>query len=434
MGCSSNDGAVEGAAEQSSGLTAPGGVTEFVVLTSGAIRLGDRARVVGGHLGAGLHSNTAVRVGADGRVALGKALVGRAIALGDRARVGAVFAETLNGPYATFESLSAFEQPPAPSPFTEFTAGTDAVEVRSGSTRVLEAGNFGVVSVNGTLRLAGGAYQLAELRLGNDAALIADAPAFVRVLGDLKGQDRVALAPSTPAYAGDLRVIVAGPTGVSLGNDARLSGLVLASSAVRAGDRLLGSGSIGAAAVTLGHDARFEFDTGFDCNANDACEDGNSCTLDGCRDGFCESTALADDVSCRTAEGVAGTCQAETCVPVPSSARVQEILASCVGCHGGVSPSAGLDLTNILAVRDAARASSRCSDALPILAPGDPARSYLLLKVMDTPACAPGRTACGPQGEDAACRLGQRMPRGLPPLPEAEIEELRQWIVAGAPD
>ncbi|HEY8944805.1 MAG TPA: hypothetical protein VIM73_11105, partial [Polyangiaceae bacterium] len=278
MGCSSSDGAFEGATEQSSGLTAPRGVADYVVLTSGAIRLGDRARVTGGHLGAGRQSGVAIRLGADGRVALGKALLGRAITLGDRARVGAVFAETLNGPYAMFESFSAFEPPPSPPSFGEFTAGSDAVDVRSGSIRVLEAGNFGVVSVNGTLRLSGGEYQLAELRLGNDAALFADAPVVVQVLGDLKGQDRVRITPSSTASAADLRLIVAGSTGVMLGNDGRLSALVLASGAVRAGDRLVGSGSIGAAAVTLGHDARFEFDTGFECNADDGCDDGNSCT------------------------------------------------------------------------------------------------------------------------------------------------------------
>ena len=106
----------------------------------------------------------------------------------------------------------------------------------------------------------------------------------------------------------------------------------------------------------------------------------------------------------------------------------------CLGCHAGPTPSAGLDLSDIRVVRDSARASARCSDVLPILAPGDPSRSYLLLKISDTPPCAIGRTSCGADATQGACRLGQRMPRGLPPLPASEIEEVRQWLVGGAPD
>ena len=121
-------------------------------------------------------------------------------------------------------------------------------------------------------------------------------------------------------------------------------------------------------------------------------------------------------------------------MPVPPLQRIQAILTVCATCHAGAAPSAGLDLTDIRVVRDGARASARCTDALPILAPGDPSRSYLLLKISATPPCTVGRTSCGADATQAACRLGQRMPRGLPPLPDSEIEEVRQWLVAGAPD
>jgi hypothetical protein len=213
----------------------------------------------------------------------------------------------------------------------------------------------------------------------------------------------------------------------------RLTGLVLSRAAVSAGDRLIASGAIAADSVALGHDGSFSFDTGFECSADVNCEDGNSCTTNRCVDGSCKSSVLANDTLCSTSESQSGTCQTGSCVAVPSADRVQEILTICTACHAGAQPSAGLDLTDIRAVRDNGRASSRCSDAPKIIAPGDVAGSYLFLKITDTPACTAGRTSCLADAENAACRLGLRMPRNLPPLPASEIEEVRQWIVAGAP-
>ena len=223
-------------------------------------------------------------------------------------------------------------------------------------------------------------------------------------------------------------------SGLSLGNDVQLSALVLASAGLTVGHRLVGSGALGAANVVLGHDASFSFDTGFECNADAGCNDNSPCTVDTCVDGQCNHPPGPNDSACATPEGGAGTCQSGTCVPVPSSERIQAILTICATCHVGATPSAGLDLTDIRLVRDSARVSARCTDALPILAPGDPSRSYLLLKISATPQCIIGRTTCGADDTQAACRLGQRMPRGLPPLPDSEIEEVRQWLVGGAPD
>jgi len=303
---------------------------------------------------------------------------------------------------------------------------------------VLDAGAFGSVTVGGTLRLSGGSYAFAELGFANDATLVADAPSVVRVAGRVTGQDRVKIGTAPALGASALRLIIAGTSmpdgGLSLGNDARLSALVLASNGLTVGHRLVGSGALGAANVVLGHDAIFDFDTGFECNADAGCDDGNSCTADTCVDAQCNHAPRANDSACATPQGSTGTCQSATCVPVPSSQRIQAILTVCQSCHAGPTPTAGLDLSDIRVVRDSAAASARCSDALPILAPGSPNRSYLLLKVSDTAACAVGRTSCGADAEQAACRLGQRMPRGLPALPNSEIEEIRQWLVAGAPN
>lgn len=436
-GCSSAEGvSAEGVETTTLGLSASASVSDFVVLTTGRVRLADRTRLSGGQIGAHAASGDAIFVGADARVGIGNTIIGRRIVLGHRARAGAIHADELVAQFAQFQSLSPFEAPPFPPPISAFTSGSTEVLVASGQTQSLAPGAFGRVVVHGTLRLSGGAYRISDLILGSDGQLVAAAPSQVQVSGKVTGGDRVRL--QTPLGAAALRLIVAGgqlpAAAISLGNDARVTALVLASGTVHTGDRLIGMGAIAAGELLVGHDSRFDFDTGFECSSKSDCADQDPCTENVCVDGQCQFPALSDDALCEPNSGATGTCQSGICVPAPSSLVVQEILGVCVSCHSGASPSAGLDLTDIRAVRDNAPVSGRCTDALPIVAIGDPSRSYLLAKISDTPACAVGRTSCGADGENAACRLGARMPRGLSPLPPSEIEQIRQWIVAGAPD
>jgi hypothetical protein len=437
IGCSGSDG-FETVRSGELSQAAPREVRGFLILATNQIHLSDGTRLSGGDVGALAATDAAVKVASDSRLSLGYAVLGRQVVLGARAEVGSVYAEELVAPFATVEALLPFEAPPSVPAVAPFTAGSTPVVVASGESMVLDAGSFASVTVGGTLRLSGGNYAFAELDLANDATLVADAPSVVRIAGHVTGEHRVWIGTAPTLGASALRLIIGGTskraTGWSMGNDVHLSALVLASAELTVGHRLVGSGALGAANVVLGHDASFDFDTGFECNADAGCDDGNPCTVDTCVDAKCDHPPRTNDSMCATPEGSTGTCQSAKCVPVPSSQRVQAILTVCAGCHAGAAPSAGLDLSDIRLVRDKAAASARCSDALPILAPGDPSRSYLFLKVSDTAACAVGRTSCGADDAQAACRLGQRMPRGLPPLPDSEIEEIRQWLVAGAPD
>ena len=51
------------------------------------------------------------------------------------------------------------------------------------------------------------------------------------------------------------------------------------------------------------------------------------------------------------------------------------------------------------------------------IAPGDPDNSYLVWKIEGRPEIS-----------------GARMPRGRAPLPQAQIDAIRQWIADGAQD
>ena len=102
---------------------------------------------------------------------------------------------------------------------------------------------------------------------------------------------------------------------------------------------------------------------------------------------------------------------------------VQEIFdARCILCHSSGyengRPAANLDLAegnmprNTIAAR-----SGQLSDGTLLINPGRPDESYLVEKIVD----APRRD-----------RRGSRMPRGMPPLSDEEIETIQHWVLGGA--
>ena len=301
LGCA-GEGIPDDVTQTQSALTAPTDASGFVFISSGRVSMPDRTQVIGGHVGANAATGDAVSAGFDARVAAGNAVIGRRIVLQDRAVAGDLFANQVVAPFATYASLSAFATPPAIPPIGTVTAGSTAVTVNGGQTTTLAAGNFGRVTVNGTLRLSGGLYQFQDLILGNDAFVLADAASTVRIAGRVTGADRVHINPTGTLAAGALRLVVAGATdtvgGVSLGNDAQVKALVVSRARVQAGARVIASGAVAGSAILLGSDTRFTFDTGFECNADASCNDGNTCTTDRCVDARCEHTAAANGTTC----------------------------------------------------------------------------------------------------------------------------------------
>ena len=97
-------------------------------------------------------------------------------------------------------------------------------------------------------------------------------------------------------------------------------------------------------------------------------------------------------------------------------AQVSEVFAmSCAfsGCHSGEEPAAGLSLEGDFAARIVGVASEQRSD-LKLVDPGNPNKSYLLIKV---------------RGDDAI--ISQQMPPGNP-LSAEQVEIIRAWIASGA--
>jgi hypothetical protein len=87
----------------------------------------------------------------------------------------------------------------------------------------------------------------------------------------------------------------------------------------------------------------------------------------------------------------------------------------CAHCHSGANAPAGLrlDAANSYALLVGTSAVERPS--LLRVAPGDPNNSYLIHKLEGGPNI-----------------VGERMPAGLPAVPQADIDVIRQWIADGA--
>jgi hypothetical protein len=104
-------------------------------------------------------------------------------------------------------------------------------------------------------------------------------------------------------------------------------------------------------------------------------------------------------------------------------ADIQPIFtASCAlsGCHAGPAPQLGQNLAPGNAYASIVNVPSVEAPALDRVEPGDPDASYLVHKIQGTFASVGGS--------------GGRMPLGQGALPQEDIDRIRAWIVAGAPN
>jgi len=85
------------------------------------------------------------------------------------------------------------------------------------------------------------------------------------------------------------------------------------------------------------------------------------------------------------------------------------------GCHTGTFPPQGLNLTAGLAYNNLVGVQSQEKQGVLRVAPGDPANSYIIMKITG-----------------AAGIAGGRMPLGRTPLSSEQIESIRLWIQSGA--
>ena len=104
----------------------------------------------------------------------------------------------------------------------------------------------------------------------------------------------------------------------------------------------------------------------------------------------------------------------------PNFSEIQEsvftVTCATSGCHAGASAPQGLRLDAANSFGLLVNVASMEVPSLLRVEPGDPDDSYLIQKLEGTAA------------------VGERMPLGSPPLEQAQIDVIRQWILDGAID
>ena len=296
-------------------------VTDYVILAARTVNVGARGNVAGGDVGVAAGMGSTLTAQFDARVAVGQVLLAQTVTLQDRVVTGEIGANTINvGVNVTTGPRSAYVAPPAAPAIPAFTAGNTAVTVNGGQTQTLAPGDYGNVTVNGTLNLSGGTYEIQNLRVGPDGRLAANAASTVRIQTGAQISDRADVVPNGTQNAGALRLIVNGTidgavNSMSVGTDVVLTAIVVARNVFRTGDRFRGTGAISAQDVILGNDAILNFAVGFGCTNAASCNDNNPCTADACVDAVCVRTNAPNGTACTDGNPCTqtDTCQMGTC-------------------------------------------------------------------------------------------------------------------------
>lgn len=133
-------------------------------------------------------------------------------------------------------------------------------------------------------------------------------------------------------------------------------------------------------------------------------------------------TDAANCGACGNTCSLGQTCEAGACAcgsaSVSFASAVQPIFtASCAtaGCHKGVMPQQGLDLSAGKAYANLVNvAANECNDGRKLVLPGQPSQSYLMDKMMNVDLCS-----------------GTKMPK-LGSVSNAELQTVADWICGGA--
>ena len=118
--------------------------------------------------------------------------------------------------------------------------------------------------------------------------------------------------------------------------------------------------------------------------------------------------------SCGSGDGFGAGGSGGPLTPTFSSIQANVFTPICVTCHSGASAPHGLRLDGGNSYALLVGVASDEEPSILRVKPNDPDHSYLVQKIQGTAAS------------------GERMPAGMPALPQATIDTIRQWITNGA--
>jgi hypothetical protein len=215
-------------------------------------------------------------------------LLADTVLLERRARVGSIQTNRLVDRGATHGTVMPFIPLPELPNAAGVVPGNVDRAIRAHTTTTLDRGASYrrlVIGDHARVRLAGGTYEVAELRLGRHSRVEAITATELRVAGRVEAEEFSYLGPAPGANlsARDFRIEVSGPNGtrqqpssVTLGEHYRIRALLLAANGrLSLGEDGQADGAFFARDVDVGEHSTVSFQDGFPSGCS--CDDGNAC-------------------------------------------------------------------------------------------------------------------------------------------------------------
>jgi hypothetical protein len=206
-----------GSAGAGTGGVPPLQLSDFTVVTTGAITIADGATVFGSiatSAAAGASGYSLV-VGKDAVVAQGGTIVAPKILLNSGAKVGTILADAVVRKYgAPFVHPEPYRDPPdVPdwTPFVPDTADAPYVSVPANYGLELSPGTYGVAEINGVVTLAGGKYDFHSLTIGPGGGVIGNGPITLGVNQFLRVRENGRLLAEGESTGGGLVAVFGRP-------------------------------------------------------------------------------------------------------------------------------------------------------------------------------------------------------------------------------
>ena len=246
----------------------------FVAYAQNSLTFGTGDHVSGGDVGvASLSSQSTgsqLVIGPSDVFDANRGVFAPSVSVGAQAQVGSVFTKALtnNGTVGTQQSFPT-SMPLLPL-VPQGAPGTANVTVASGRTSVLAPGNYGVLTVNGTLRLSAGAYSFSNVNVGAGGIIygLYIGMTTIRVDGTFTAGAGSAIV-NVDSIGGALSIAVAGrdpgssTPAVSIGANSSLVAVVNAPrGTVSIGDGSYVSGAVSAFAIKVGNSVTMALDAG----------------------------------------------------------------------------------------------------------------------------------------------------------------------------
>jgi len=277
MGCSCNE---EKSRSVPIGPVSPT-VASFLLYAERSVCLGERCHAQGGNIGVHAIAQTAygaqLQIGACSDIDPCHTLYAPSLRLGRDVKLGVIQANSIEDDAVLLRAPVAFPAASMPPPLLAPAPGVIGADVTVAVEEIaaILPGDYGAVTVNGTLLLNPGVYSFASATLTDGARMVAmTGDVQIRINGTLIAGRRVRIFPAFRGEACKLAIFVCGANdaggrpAASMGEHCLIRALLVVPHGTLAiADRSRAIGAFAAFDIAVGKDVCFEFQCGFSLDA-----------------------------------------------------------------------------------------------------------------------------------------------------------------------